>query len=614
MNLTTTATSKMDFLRLSKNTFFCQVLTLFLFTLLSGGHLWATTYYVDATNGIDTNLGTQENWAWKTIHKVNGSTFAPGDEIFFKRGEVWYESLVIPSSGTASSPITFGAYGSGDRPLFDGTYSDFPIPVQWEHVQGNIFRTTQPSWPNNPGLLLYTGVAKPPITTLQFSSVPYTLQKGAILLQTDSHYSNLWVTSKNGNTVSGITFFTIFENENVYARQLNAGGREEQIGLLGHPNIITSLASLTEPGHWYWQDNTIYLYSANDPNVIDVKIAQLKTGINSAQHDYLIIQDITVQGYKGIGVYLTGTEGSVVQNMHVLKIGSSSHKTGILINNSKDNIIKNNRVESTLRIGIAIFSMNAQPFSHGNRVTDNTILNSGSAGISLSSGGQLIANTVENNAIIGNSVSNANTLSYDAAGIYTLFVGGGNTIKSNTILNCGSNELRSSGIMIEGGTDSSIKPVAIDGNTIENNSLAGIAVSGKNHTITNNTLRNNGVPSWENAQVVFFPSFGENASSCTVKNNIMEAGRNQTLVSVLDAWGHISPHHTIDNNTYCSTNITPFCWSYSTCSQPVNFSSWKIMSGHDSHSSFTNGICSPNPPPPTGGEGSINAVYLLLLK
>ncbi len=86
-------------------------------------------------------------------------------------------------------------------------------------------------------------------------------------------------------------FYYFFGNENAYARQLNAGGQEEQIGLLGHSNIIPSQASLTEPGHWYWQNNTIYLYSAADPNVIDVKIVQLETDIYSAQKDFSTMMD-----------------------------------------------------------------------------------------------------------------------------------------------------------------------------------------------------------------------------------------------------------------------------------------------------------------------------------
>jgi hypothetical protein len=55
-----------------------------------------------------------------TIAKINSSTFLPGDFILFRRGDTWREQLTIPSSGTASSPITISAYGSGAKPIFNG--------------------------------------------------------------------------------------------------------------------------------------------------------------------------------------------------------------------------------------------------------------------------------------------------------------------------------------------------------------------------------------------------------------------------------------------------------------------------------------------------------------
>lgn len=76
----------------------------------------AATYYVDASSGNDLNSGVAENEAWQTINKVNNSTFNPGDNVFFKRGEVWREQLTILSSGSEDNPITFGAYGNGDAP------------------------------------------------------------------------------------------------------------------------------------------------------------------------------------------------------------------------------------------------------------------------------------------------------------------------------------------------------------------------------------------------------------------------------------------------------------------------------------------------------------------
>jgi len=39
---------------------------------------WSATYYVDATNGNDSNNGLSEATPWKTIAKVNASRFNPG--------------------------------------------------------------------------------------------------------------------------------------------------------------------------------------------------------------------------------------------------------------------------------------------------------------------------------------------------------------------------------------------------------------------------------------------------------------------------------------------------------------------------------------------------------
>ena len=74
------------------------------------------SYYVDATLGDDSNPGTQTQ-PWKTVSKVNSTTFNAGDNIYFKRGEIWRETLTVPSSGTSDNPITFGTYGNSDKPI-----------------------------------------------------------------------------------------------------------------------------------------------------------------------------------------------------------------------------------------------------------------------------------------------------------------------------------------------------------------------------------------------------------------------------------------------------------------------------------------------------------------
>lgn len=89
-------------------------------------HAKAATYYIDATNGNDSYTNTQaqsQSTPWKTIDKINKSNFQPGDNVLLKRGQIWREQLNIPSSGTSSNPITFGAYGTGVNPKIYRTTS-----------------------------------------------------------------------------------------------------------------------------------------------------------------------------------------------------------------------------------------------------------------------------------------------------------------------------------------------------------------------------------------------------------------------------------------------------------------------------------------------------------
>ncbi|HHW00552.1 MAG TPA: hypothetical protein GXX36_13465 [Clostridiaceae bacterium] len=78
------------------------------------------TYYVDAVNGNDNNSGTSPNAAWKTLTKVNSTTFQPGDRILFKAGCTWNGQLWPKGSGTEGNPIVIDMYGTGSKPLFDG--------------------------------------------------------------------------------------------------------------------------------------------------------------------------------------------------------------------------------------------------------------------------------------------------------------------------------------------------------------------------------------------------------------------------------------------------------------------------------------------------------------
>lgn len=83
-------------------------------------NLFSKNYYIDAVGGIDSNNGNSIALAWKTLTKVNATTFIAGDSILFKSGCTWTGQLYPKGSGAAGNPIVINKYGIGNLPYFDG--------------------------------------------------------------------------------------------------------------------------------------------------------------------------------------------------------------------------------------------------------------------------------------------------------------------------------------------------------------------------------------------------------------------------------------------------------------------------------------------------------------
>ncbi|HEU5364424.1 MAG TPA: hypothetical protein VFU62_02770, partial [Hanamia sp.] len=96
----------------------------------------ATTYYI-SNDGNDSNSGTDASSPWQTINRLNSASLFPGDNVLFRRGDTFYGSIVVTSSGTSGSPITFGGYGSGAKPVITG----FTNITSWTNIGGNIWES-----------------------------------------------------------------------------------------------------------------------------------------------------------------------------------------------------------------------------------------------------------------------------------------------------------------------------------------------------------------------------------------------------------------------------------------------------------------------------------------
>ena len=103
-----------------------------------------TTYYVDSKDGNDSNAGTSESKAFKTLDKVNGLNLEPGDTVLLKKGSVFEDQALKftkEDSGTAEAPVKVSTYGEGKRPQINTNGHG-----QWELNYGNPLDNQNHKW------------------------------------------------------------------------------------------------------------------------------------------------------------------------------------------------------------------------------------------------------------------------------------------------------------------------------------------------------------------------------------------------------------------------------------------------------------------------------------
>lgn len=67
-----------------------------------------TTYYVDSNGGNDSNEGTSEGKAFKTLDKVNALDLEPGDTVLLKKGSVFRGVQLRKHSKAREKRYSFG--------------------------------------------------------------------------------------------------------------------------------------------------------------------------------------------------------------------------------------------------------------------------------------------------------------------------------------------------------------------------------------------------------------------------------------------------------------------------------------------------------------------------
>lgn len=568
-----------------------RTLTAILILLSVNG--FTASYYV-SSEGNDANSGTSPAETWKSLEKVNSFRFLPGDQILFKKVDVWRGTLKVSDSGENGKLITYGAYGEGANPVIFGS----EVITGWTLHEGSIYKVAVSSETEQ---VFLNGVR------LRLARYP------------DEGYLTI-------NAVAGTTSFTSneldpemnFANATWYGRTRYWFGvirnvvssSSKTITLNSAPNgdlavnqgfvLMNKLEFLNQPGEWYFdkESNQLYLWTpeGDSPENYIVTGSVHSNGIDINRQNYLQFTGIDIREHSKNGIYIYGGNSIVIENNHILhpgQYGISAEGAGALM-------VRNNEINRANGGGMWLWSKD----SH---ITDNKICNTGIfeeiglLGTGQPNGGSGAEISGENNKIEYNIIENSNynglfyrgagtVIQYnlinnscltkdDGGGIYTNTSGSGATIRYNIILNSIGNPdgYISTRSMAEGiYIDEIAQHVKVEHNTVKNSGDAAI----KLHNVGNIEVSNNRIMTARYG--IFCSKFVGTPSSVT--NNTIYMTSKSDDYEPRPLFVRVATYNTGFNyNRYINPYVTTGVFRESSY---LSFSQWKSVTKQDEQSVF----------------------------
>jgi hypothetical protein len=310
----------------------------------------AKNYYFSSVIGNDANTTTQVSnpaTPWRTLSKLNSSFSAllPGDTIFFRRGDVFFGSIIITRSGNATRPIVFAAYGSGAKPIISG----FVNLSSWTSVGNGIFQASAPSlkawlnlvtinnvpqalgrFPNatepNGGYLSYESFNDTfSITDNQLLASPNWTGAEVVIRKRLWALDRCRITNHSGNTIN--------------FRHI---GATDNIPTANYGYFIQNDArTLDQFGEWYFNPTTRNLqifFGASIPAGTVVRAAAIDTLVFANTQRYLQFQNLAFEGANTDGINTFNCDHITIKQCDFTNIGSSSaflmRTSDVLIENS----------------------------------------------------------------------------------------------------------------------------------------------------------------------------------------------------------------------------------------------------------------------------------------
>jgi hypothetical protein len=439
---------------------------LLLFLLLFSVHaLQAATFYFSSVSGDDSRSPLEaQNPAtpWKSLDRFNSYMrfLQPGDSILFKRGEVFYGTMMAKAKGSLAGTIYYGAWGTGANPVFSG----FTTVTGWAQYSPGIYSAPlEASYPNiitingepkamgrwpNTGYLKYEGAnGNQSITDNELPASPNWTGAEVVIRKYRFILDRHPITAHTGGTLTYATS-TVNGNNSSFSPVKNNGYF-----------IQNHLGTLDQFGEWYYDTaaKRIFVFFGNNaPSNYVVKASTKDFNIVVSTAYFLKFENLDFEGASQKGLYLINTSYTTVQNCHFYNQGgislygidlNSVNVYGCTINNSFSNgitfeynannctidgvsVTNTNILAGTARSGSGS-GIGISAAGENINITNNRVVNTGYNGI------QFIGNNV---LVEHNYVDSFCTVKDDGGGIYT-YTGSVNDsnynrrIRNNIVLN-----------------------------------------------------------------------------------------------------------------------------------------------------------------------------------
>jgi hypothetical protein len=291
-------------------------------TALAAGN----TYYVDSSRADDSGDGLTPSTAWKSLSKVNSTTFQPGDHVLFKAGGIWNGQLWPKGSGSAGNPIVIDMYGTGNKPVFNGGGNDYLQTLAnttTTYNSGTVFLKNQEYWEIN-----NLEVTNDDNFATEFNDS--TFQRAGIFVIVDTNlgdqvYNHIYIRNCYVHDVDGSNNPTIKDNGGIIARLM---GDNHSVARFNDMRIENNVISKVDRSGIRAGNSNL------DPRTSGNWVTGLYIGGN------------TLSDIGGDGIVIVDTDNGLVEHNVVTSFGKrvTSAIAGIWQIRTKNTVIQYNEV------------------------------------------------------------------------------------------------------------------------------------------------------------------------------------------------------------------------------------------------------------------------------